>query len=98
MQSQELTNFYKAYVSWIDEGAPDQLPFWRRFGLCSSLIDFNDKIADKLHKEMVKQFVDSGLSSIYPFGNYLRFSSDTLKETQHLNTKREEWARNHAKG
>ncbi|MFP3739980.1 hypothetical protein, partial [Burkholderia sp. SIMBA_019] len=36
-QSELLTQFYRAYAAWIDDGAPEGIIFSRQHGLCHNL-------------------------------------------------------------
>lgn len=89
MQSEVLSNFYKAYLSWVVAGANEQNE-WRfdpHCGLCSNLGNFcyskgqsitpNEEVAAQY--EMSQQFRDAEMDSLYPFhrkkgGNLFRAS------------------------
>lgn len=100
-QSKELTKFYKEYALWLDEGAPNQLPFWRQNGLCASLADMDwpNEIYMRVKDEMNQQFVNAHLYMVYPFnGSSASFYKEACSKTLHLNKKRIDWVLNHMKG
>lgn len=90
--SEELKAFYKAYAEWLDSGAPDRKPFRHRKGLCYSLDEWSDYNFD-LSDEMQQQFIDAGLSCLYPFDE--DSSVFRLDENKHLNPARVAWVRKH---
>ena len=79
VQSKELTQFYREYKSWLDVGAPDEMPFKRFKGLCDSLSDggyYHTTVKD----ELKCQFYTEGLNVTYPFGSD-NFDKRLLDET-----------------
>ena len=103
-QSALLRQFYKAYVEWLDLGAPDQIIFRRYFGLCSNLNNWatNNKIygqdAIDLSREMQSQFRVAGGSVDYPFnrGDADLYTREVDFELAHENEQRNKWVRDHA--
>ena len=98
MQSEELTAFYRAYVKWLDDGAPDEQPFFRSFGLCSAIDVFLDNLwkRSQIKNEMSQQFEAAGLHARYPFGN-IEYYRRMEKGTVYKQLARVTWAREHAK-
>lgn len=101
-QSKELTEFYRAYMAWLEKGAPQNSPFSRHDGLCDNVHrrfdDENTEIAIK--RELMRQFEENKLHSIvYPFnicsGNYV--DEAELGEC-HLNYLRIQWVKDHING
>jgi hypothetical protein len=94
--SEHLKAFLSAYLEWIEHGAPQKLPFSRRYGLCSNLtdwarpLDIEERIA--LEKALDRMFSADGLDQCHPFGadEYFEARED---ETQHLNEARIAWVR-----
>ena len=103
-----LVSFYRAYWVWLEDGAPEKNEnphnFERGYGLCSNLfIYFTTKDGDvdrdayTAKREMRHQFSKAGLDDNTPFnpgGDYFSESFDCLC---HLNEKRIEWVKLHAK-
>lgn len=100
-QSKELTKFYQEYALWLDEGAPNRIPFWKIHGLCASLADMDwpDEIYMRVKDEMKQQFFNARLSMVYPFNKgYEDFDNEAKFRTIHLNQKRIQWVLDHMKG
>jgi hypothetical protein len=107
-QSELLTQFYRAYVAWIDDGAPEGILFERGHGLCMNLRKFSKAIgldAQQLYEtglEFVDQIVSAGLDIMYPFNAgermYYLIEQDLPGHgpSCHTNSIRLDWARNHA--
>lgn len=100
-QGRILTEFYRSYLAWFEAGSPDGT-YSKSDGLCLALEYFlgtkglcgGDAAAARQY-EMKRQFVDAGLNPIFPFEDAVDyFERDDL----HLNPKRIEWVRSHAKG
>lgn len=92
--SKTLKEFYSAYATWLDFGAPNFKPFSRAAGLCTNLFVFT-KNRDA-YAEMESQFNDAGLDSNYPFGGEEDYMDRSAARQQHLNPKRIEWVKEHA--
>lgn len=102
-QSKELTKFYQEYALWLEEGAPDKLPFWRQFGLCGNykqhLLDGDLDNVDEHLNELTNQFEEANLMFLFPFnisGDDYNYESDN--GVHHLNEKRIAWVHQHMKG
>lgn len=93
-QSNELTKFYQAYSDWLDAGAPHRQPFWRNFGLCSSINDVKNLnvSAHVLMDEMSTQFIFAGLNRVHPFGQRIYMEEKAANE-MHLNPRRIAWVK-----
>ena len=77
-----LSAFYKDWYEWATSGAPANSPFRRCHGLCANMEYWfrkdqyrnhgfdktDDEIENSVILEMQEQFMDAGLSQIYPFG------------------------------
>lgn len=97
-QSKELTEFYRAYAKWLDEGAPHMQPFVRDDGLC---INIRKMVGYRfgLRAEMQEQFIQHmGKPMFYPF-NVSKSCRPYLVEANayecHLNPARIQWVRDH---
>lgn len=95
-QSELLTQFYQAYLAWVEDGAPIINPnFKRRYGLCANVCDWAP--ACNLVDEMTDQFEAAELNLLYPFNDYgADYKQDSKSRTHHLNEKRIQWVRDHA--
>lgn len=102
MQSELLTQFYRAYAGWLDAGAP-RLPltiFSRDSGLCRNLRLWLNNVGKldyyrSLRREMEEQF--SPMNVLYPFnGNSWAYQNEREAEKCHLNEQRIKWVRDHA--
>lgn len=108
-QSAMLTEFYKAYLAWIESGAPDRFPFSRGTGLCANLERFCGSKGLKyseinsLLDEQFNLFANAGLSECYPFddddneGDQPGYTYEIAanKREQHLNAARLNWVKSH---
>jgi hypothetical protein len=104
-QSELLTQFYRAYVAWIDDGAPEGIVFTRGNGLCSNLIRFIRGVTDSLctrrmvGNEMYGQFRTAFAAKDwgFPFNdNDSTYWTESGIYQCHLNQDRIKWARDHA--
>jgi hypothetical protein len=105
MLNEHLTNFYKAYVMWLDAGAivttyqSGNKSFSRQFGLCANLViwtenkGFDDSLCNALETALDMQFILDGLDGLYPFGGRRLYEAEYAARTQHLNPKRVAWVR-----
>lgn len=91
-----LKAFYQAYAKWLDAGAPNGQPFYRRHGLCGNLTRFTDDW-EPLLNAMIDQFKEAGLDTIYPFGGEYAFETEYDNATAHLNPARIKWVKEHCK-
>lgn len=94
-QSAELTAFYKAYLAWVENGAPtDHAIFKRKYGLCSNFIDWAD--SETSIDELADQFEADGLNFLHPFNDSPEdYNRDTVSESHHLNEQRIAWVKSH---
>ena len=99
-----LYAFYKDWYEWATTEAPDSSPFRRCHGLCANLEYWfmkdeylkhgfdktDDEIETSVILEMQEQFIDAGLSQVYPFGeqNYDICGSN---RRQHTDPQRLDW-------
>lgn len=96
----KLSEFYRAYSDWIDDGAPEGEPFSGRVGLCGSVcLYLKSKGCNFREREMAlflmrKQFIKANLNRDYPFNNrdnsYYMESIDGLI---HTNKNRVAWVK-----
>lgn len=101
-QSDVLTDFYRAYVVWLDTGTFNTSLFREKDGLCTCLVNYlkykgySKSTIDRHTDELNDQFRKAGLDRFYPFnygdGNY--FANEHKKN---MNRQRVTWAREHAK-
>jgi hypothetical protein len=96
MQSKELTQFYRDYAKWLDDGAPQYQPFSRHRGLCSNSVRYEAEM-DKLYFEMKAQFIAANLPDTFPFdeGNGLKYFDTVDQATCYLNRARIQWVKDH---
>lgn len=102
-QSERLTQFYRAYAAWVDDGAPFIPVFTRNSGLCRNLrlwsraIGLGNQIIFDLSNEMRNQFLAARRNDSYPFdGHPLAYERDKAEQKLHLNEHRIKWVREHA--
>lgn len=100
--SPELKEFYKSYQEWLDDGAPQALPYLRETGLCGNMEIYAraEKINEHdIFMEMVEQFLEANLSRCTPFNNGSMDSywDERAAGAMHLNEERIQWVRDHAK-
>lgn len=95
-QSAELTAFYRAYAKWLDDGAPEDKPFARCFGLCSNTFRYSNEVGHRIENEMRIQFKNADLPVNYPFNDSSRYYDEEAAFNQmHLNPNRIQWVREH---
>lgn len=100
-QSKELTEFYKAWLYWAENGAEESAPFMRGIGLCNNMVTYfytdaglpASQVSD-LRYEMAQQFRYSGLCSHYPFGES-DYTGRGWNDTMHLCPARTQWVKDH---
>lgn len=102
-QSELLTQFYRSYTAWLDDGAPRNIIFSRKAGLCHNLKLFSIAIGASstalinVRNEMHMQFIHARCGGYYPFDG----TADVYEKTVsahgcHLNEHRIKWVRDHA--
>lgn len=101
IQSKELTQFYREYKAWLDNGAPDFFPFARFKGLCDNLnhsVSLGDSLLSisKVKNELADWFEYHHLDYKYPFGKE-NFEDRMMEDTQHLDPLRIKWVEDHLK-
>lgn len=102
-QSELLTQFYKDWLAWLDEGAnPKHKTFKRITGLCGALNSWcrkkNLTMTEYIwiSQKMTQQFKDAGLNPYCPFDNGQGAYFDSAQYgTCHKNPKRIQWVRDH---
>lgn len=92
-QSEELTEFYRSYLSWVESGARDCEPYSRYYGLCSNLERFT--ASNRASIEMSQQFRDAKLHPGFPFGEGA-YDDRSENGTQHEDPNRLAWVKEHA--
>lgn len=98
MQSELLTKFYVSYYEWLQEGAPRNKPYSRRWGLCSNLGVFVSENYEIFLNEMTDQFINEKLHGGVPFAiveGGERYHIETSREECHLNKARIKWIVDH---
>lgn len=96
-QSKELTEFYQAYLAWVQDGAPFGAKFVRDSGLCLNLFRMYGRDIE-LYKEMKRQFQCANLDDSYPFDDKGEYYFACMNNCCHLNIKRIQWVTDHAEG
>lgn len=86
--SDELKKFLTDYLAWVDAGAPEDIPFTRRYGLCFHAEKRDYKLYNELSKILDKEFTNH---SAYPFGGMSVYFASHERRAQHLNQKRIDW-------
>ena len=100
-QSDALTEFYRAYLAWINSGAYTNHPnFVRYAGLCDNISDYFGGSGPGLRAadEMCEQFRQAGLDVELPFNLYpgqRRYSAESMSDLCHTNPYRIQWVRDH---
>lgn len=99
--SDELKAFYRAYLAWLDDGAPEPGAFRRDTGLCGNLWAAIPERAARIQArdEMRDQFKATGLSRSLPFNTGYDtpdYGDESFVYRCHLNPKRIAWVREHA--
>lgn len=100
--SEELKEFYKQLIAWIDANLPEHEYFVTYVGLCSNFSFFaqHHGAYDYSHftQEMVDQFVAAGLDPRYPFNrDYSGYNTESTNDICYLNPKRIAFVRENAK-
>jgi len=87
--SPELRAFLADWLAWVERGAPEGKPYWRRYGLCTGL---RENAPYSLAREMGDHLARDLGNRYFPFGNdeYLAAKSEA---TQHLDPNRLAWVR-----
>jgi len=97
-QSKELTEFYRAYLAWVEAGAVYSGGFSVRYGLCNNLAKYFHYSNYVLCCELADQFEEAGLEHTLPFnGDSHEYFYETNSGACHLNPKRIQWVRDHCK-
>jgi hypothetical protein len=100
-QSELLTQFYKAYLWWLEAGAKEDMGFARTYGLCRALRIWANRNAQveyhALQEEMVQQFMQHSTSFLHPFHTSAEeFNLEAFRGESHLNRDRIQWVKDHA--
>jgi hypothetical protein len=102
MQSNDLRDFYRAYLSWWDSGAKDNEIFARERGLCSCVTkyfgthQYSVGYARHMREEMEIQFKKAKLHVSYPFNHGSINNYRTEGYSRYMNPMRIAWVRDHA--
>lgn len=100
-QSDTLTEFYRAYLAWVEAGTPKHPHFARCWGLCCNLADYyggTTRASLSAADEMRMQFRQAGLDEELPFNPYpgsRKYTEESLAYQCHLNPHRIQWVRDH---
>lgn len=90
-----IREFCADYQRWLNDGAPQGAPYYRRFGLCVSLYDYCHirELVPKPYLEYLHEmFVADGLDESLPFDDdEAAFKTDAWLGICHLNVKRKQW-------
>jgi hypothetical protein len=100
-QSELLTQFYRAYFEWVNNGAPEQNPFSRYHGLCGALRQWANRNAQleypKLKDELLAQFMKETTSFLHPFHTFAQeYNREVDRGEAHLNLDRIKWVKDRA--
>lgn len=95
-QSDSLTLFYRAYLKWVEAGAPDdnRYDFVTDCGLCYNARRYDSTLL--VRYEMKSQFATAGLDDSMPFVDDSAYSKDSDDFAHHFNPVRMRWVREHA--
>jgi hypothetical protein len=101
-QSESLTEFYRAYLWWLEAGASEEMGFSRHHGLCGALRQWanrNDQLGYRaLHDEMIAQFMKHTTSFLHPFHTFAQeYNREVDRGEAHLNVDRIKWVKDHAR-
>lgn len=101
-QSELLTQFYKDYLAWVENGAPALNGFTASYGLCYNLVIWcraNNQSWFEVALEMSNQFKRADLDRRYPFNDSMwpadDYTSEGERQEMHLNEKRIAWVKSH---
>lgn len=83
--------FLKAWLEWVERGAPQGCPFYQHVGLCGNLSQFDRSylVRERFHGLLRYEFGPDD----YPFGGPRHYTAMTHARTHHLNAQRIEWVR-----
>lgn len=100
--SATLNDFFKAYIQWLEGGAPEEQPFSREYGLCDNLDIFTEgdsgAVGYSLSIELGELFLSEGLSKRFPFDkDEDEFFNQSQLMCMHENPLRVVWVREKAK-
>ena len=97
--SENLTAFLRAWLAWVEAGAPESDAFERFAGLCSNfrwyMCGNGASESDREHAVFYLQdiFKSEGLDEDYPFGGPDVYYEEAYDDTSHLNEQRIAWVR-----
>lgn len=99
-----LNEFYKHYLQWVDNGAPEHPIFKRDVGLCGQLHRHvsviyrdNNLLALDVGFLLKQDLIGDGLDTHYPFGGSSVFLEERFRRTMHLNEERIAWVRSNSR-
>ncbi len=80
--SRALAEYLTDWLAWVDRGAPDGEPYWRRWGLCcNALFVVGEELQELFGREH------------FPFDTPAEHSIASITNAQHLNEARLAWCR-----
>ena len=100
---QDIKNYLKSWVSWVDNGAPSGAPYERYDTLCFAMYSFiGNGCGVASANELDAMFNEDNLDDVHPFYTGTRqerckqYRQECDGRTVHLNELRVAWARKHA--
>jgi hypothetical protein len=97
--SENLKAFLRAWLDWVEAGAPEDDVFERSCGLCNNFNWYmrNQNVLEfELGGEMdalIEVFKMDGLDETYPFGGEDAYFDEGPNNVMHLNSARLAWVR-----
>lgn len=92
-QSLALTEFYREYYAWVQDGAGEHPFFRRNHSLCAALFRYYRGLAAELEHQLIDAFPEKHL---YPFNEDRYHFMDELKNSSmHQNPLRIKWVKDH---
>jgi hypothetical protein len=101
-QSELLTQFYRAYLQWLEGGArEDLMQFSRYHGLCGALRQWANRNAQieypDLKEELTQQFMGYCTLFWHPFNQTTQhYNREVDRGEAHRNPARIQWVKDHA--
>lgn len=89
-----ILNFLKEYKAWAENGAPENILFYRQVGLCTNLHKYADLIeydAFEASDALMAMFEKDDLNPMLPFNNFKVGQPNYVTEVHHENPFRMKW-------
>lgn len=87
-----LPEFLATYQLWLEEGAPDQVIFHRKYGLCQNAVCYTDHFfPDSPDAEYVLETELKAALGTTLFTGYAWYYDESRNNACHLNQERNQW-------